>query len=216
MSYLEDPVTSEDEQTSRWLLAGFVLLQLAPTLNPDDWDGISFDAFRRQMQTTYGGLLQDWIRTYHLTWLESRGIPAGVSATPSGINSAIAEAVRGTRDLHRSMQRSFSTGTFGEWGGSTHQGLILRDLARISADHLNERIATRLEDQGLFTGRQRWRTTNENSRHAELNMQIAPGLWRYKGNNVKPRHNPQNPHEWSGCSCYIEYEWRAGGDQGWI
>jgi hypothetical protein len=215
--YLEEP-TEDDIHLARWLLGGFVLLQAASALLPDDWDGISFDVFRAQLHQTYQPIIDDWLRNYHIPWLQSRGLPVGIDATPLRIDRFISAAIRDTRDLHRSMQESFSTGTFSQWASPTHQGLILRDLARISGDHLNFSLNTRLQLEGFLTGKQRWRTASPDSRHAELDMHVTTGIWRYKGQNItNPRHNPQDPREWSGCSCYIEYEWQADdGFTGWL
>lgn len=217
MTYLEEP-TEEDIHLARWLLGGFVLLTAASSLIPDDWDGIGLNEFRAQLREEYGTVIRDWLTQYHIPWLESRGIPVGVSATSTPLSTIIERVTNDTIDLHRSMQESFASGGFSTWGGATHQGLILRDMARIAGDHLNESIASRLEEDGLFTGRQRWETSGEDSRHAELNMQVSSTGWRYKGEHVtRPRWDPQNPKAWSGCSCRLSYEWQAGdGTTGWL
>lgn len=214
-SYLENP-DEDDIHLARWLLGGFVLLTSASALIPDEWDGIGLAEFRAQLKEQYEVIIRDWLQTYHIPWLESRGIPVGVSGTPLALNNAINEAIRDTTDLHRSMQEAFSTGGFNQWGSPTHQGQILKDMARIAGDRLNEQVATRLQQAGAFTGRQRWRTANENSRHAELNLQVGP--WRFGGQTIThPRFDPQNPQAWSNCSCFVEYEWEAeDGTTGWL
>src|SRR5688572_24874017 len=133
MTYLEEP-TEDDEHLAEWLLSGFVLLTTSEALNPNDWDGISYEQFKTQFRAVYGTTIRNWLTNYHLPWLATRGIPVGVSGTSSRIDSAIEEAIADTADLHASMQRSFTTGNFSDWGGPTHQGLILRDAARIAGD----------------------------------------------------------------------------------
>jgi hypothetical protein len=223
MSYTEDltPTSqSPDEEESnlgRWLLMGLLLTDLATNLNPDDWDGTTFAQFRRQLNSTYAPVIADWLRTEYIPWLEARGIPVGISASPASINRSIEAAFINTRDLHRSMQSSFTTGEFARWGGAKNQGAILKDMARIVGDNLATTTANRLEEAGLFTGRQRWRTVGPDSRHAELNQKISSTGWSFKGQRITgPRFNPQNPTDWSNCNCFVEYEWDAGGEQGWI
>lgn len=216
MTYLEEP-TEDDIHLATWLLGGFVLLTAASSLISDDWDGIGFEEFKAQLREEYAEIITNWLRQYHIPWLQSRGIPVGIDAISERITQYINDTFRDTRDLHRSMQESFSTGTFSQWGGATHQGLILRDLARISGDHLNFALSERLQLEGFLTGKQRWRTASPDSRHAELDMHVSSGIWRYKGQNIThPRHNPQDPREWSGCSCYIEFEWRTSDGTGWL
>jgi len=225
MSYTEDlePThQSPDEEESnlgRWLLMGLLLANLASDLNPDDWDGTTFAQFRRQLEVVYGPTIRDWLRTEYIPWLEARGIPVGVSGTPASIDRAIEAAFANTRDLHRSMQSSFSAGEFSRWGGATHQGLVLRDVARIAGDNLERGVATRLEEAGFFTGQRRWETSGPGSRHAILNGSVTSnGRWQFKGGVVNgPRQNPQDPREWSGCSCRVSYAWvDSRGNTGWL
>lgn len=84
------------------------------------------------------------------------------------------------------------------------------DMAK---DRLNSIINRRLESQEELTGRKRWVTVGDNSRHTSLHHEVRSqgGTFTYKKEQIEgPRPVGGNPHDWSNCSCYLEYERKDG------
>ena len=84
------------------------------------------------------------------------------------------------------------------------------DMAK---DRFNSIINRRLESKEELTGRKRWVTVGDNSRHAALHHEVRPqdGTFTYKKTQVSgPRPVGGNPADWSNCSCYLEYERKDG------
>lgn len=84
------------------------------------------------------------------------------------------------------------------------------DMARDAFNAVLNRFLHRREE---LTGRRRWVSTGDNSRHADLHHEIRdegePFL--YKKELIQgPRPPGGNPHDWSNCSCVIELERRDG------
>ena len=81
-------------------------------------------------------------------------------------------------------------------------------------DKFSEVMSNYFKDQGTLTGRRRWRTTSQHSRHKDLNYQVKDigEDFHYKGEDVYgPRPPGGSPANWSNCSCYMERE-LVGGD----
>lgn len=209
----------EIETTGSWLLAGYELLQSAQSISTEQLPDNDVDKrqFRRLLRQTHKTTMRNWIINFYLPWLRARGIPA--SSPPEELEEALEFALTHTDDLYDTVITSLTAAfPLDQWRSVQHQALILRDLARRASDRLEVAITRRLQRDPGLTGNKRWRTTHPDSRHATLDGRQSRETWAYKGTRITgPRHNPGNPSEWSGCACYVEYEWRDNeGSLGWV
>lgn len=80
------------------------------------------------------------------------------------------------------------------------------DMAK---DRFNDVMNTFQKKKKKFTGKKRWATYGDNSRHADLDGDIRDidESFVYKKKAVKgPRPPGGNPADWSNCSCRIQYQ----------
>jgi hypothetical protein len=219
---------TEQELVGMWLLAGFSLMNLAEEIPEQELPTGNIDVreFRAILRNHHKPQMRSYLTTQHIPWLHLRGIPA--TPSPTEIDQALEFAIQDTTDLYETVALSTTTTAttaavdfpLPRWRSIVHQAQILRDLARRAGDRLEARITRSLIKTPGLTGNRRWKTTSPDSRHAQLDGKVTPPSrgWLFEGHRVTaPRNDPSNPQEWSGCSCFVEYEYRSeDGSTGWL
>lgn len=84
------------------------------------------------------------------------------------------------------------------------------DMAK---DRFNSLMNRFLERKQELTGRRRWVSVGDKSRHSMLHHQIRSEgePFSFKKELIQgPRPPGGNPHDWSNCSCFIEVETKGG------
>lgn len=84
------------------------------------------------------------------------------------------------------------------------------DMAK---DQFNAVLNRDLERKQALTGRKRWVSTGDNSRHASLHHEIRDqgDTFTYKKQQISgPRPPGGSPFDWSNCSCYTELQRKDG------
>lgn len=82
----------------------------------------------------------------------------------------------------------------------------LFDMAK---DKFNDVMSRYLKKDAQFTGKKRWVTVGNHSRHADLDKEVRDegGTFTYKKKSIGgPRPVGGNPGDWSNCSCRLEYQ----------
>lgn len=147
----------------------------------------------------------------------ARGLPLPSEAT---LRRFASTSVRGTLgpdsdDLlirfHRAargVEGTAAVSTYLTPGRTKQTAAQIYDMA---TDRLEFQLARHAERRNTLTGRVRWQTANQaTSRHKELHGEIRDLGTNFTGGVRGPRPPFGKPQEWSGCSCFIQYETADG------
>lgn len=144
--------------------------------------------------------------------LSDRGIEP---ASNERAQIAVRRAINNTDDIRKRLldapivasSKPFSIRTLLR---EAHQRLVAMSIVQRARD-----LFTRdsVNKDSRMTGRARWETNSENSRHADLEgveFSLDEGI-EYKGEIIHgPRANPADVDLWSGCSCGLVWETTSG------